>query len=53
LVLFVNDSEYSKQIDRCETYFISWLYLSRFPWRALLLLWQLAPLIFGEEIFFF
>jgi hypothetical protein len=22
-------------------YYISWLYLSRFPWRALLLLWQL------------
>jgi hypothetical protein len=30
-----------QQIGRCETYFISWLYLSRFPWRALLLLWQL------------
>jgi hypothetical protein len=25
--------------------FISWLYLSRFPWRALLLLWQLRILL--------
>jgi hypothetical protein len=43
--------------------FISWLYLSRFPWRALLLLWQLRilllllraptpprPLFWGREV---
>jgi hypothetical protein len=34
-----------QQIGRCEIYFISRLYLSRFPWRALLLLWQLLILL--------